>query len=75
MADYKILNDAVGENIVYVRKLDRAELPAEIREQTTDMDQIYAIHDPNGQVLALVDDRKKAFNVARMNERQPVSVH
>jgi len=69
------LFDAIGENTVYVRPVDVIELPEEIREQVEGLDQIYAVHDADGQRLALVKDRKLAFFLARQNELAPVNVH
>jgi hypothetical protein len=62
------------KRIVYVREVKTADLPEEIRAQTT-LDHLYAIHAASGQVLALVPDRAQAFVVARQNELSPVSVH
>ncbi|HRO12492.1 DUF1150 family protein [Amaricoccus sp.] len=70
-ADEKLFGD---KRIVYVREVKTADLPEEIRAQTT-LDHLYAIHAPNGQVLALVPERAQAFVVARQNEFSPVSVH
>jgi hypothetical protein len=39
------------------------------------MDEIYAVHDADGQRLALVKDRTLAFVLARQNDFAPVSVH
>ncbi|WP_112322384.1 DUF1150 family protein [Oceanibium sediminis] len=75
MADHKFMTMPTDDSIVYVRKVERDSLPDEVKVQTAGMDAIYSIHDGSGRVLALVDDRKKAFSVARMNEMTPVSVH
>ena len=64
-----------AERIVYVRPVAVAELPAEVREQAAGMDEIYAVHDADGQRLALVRDRTLAFLLARQNDLAPVSVH
>ncbi len=61
--------------VAYIRMVARDALPKDVQEKTKGMDQIYSIHDAEGQVLALVNDRDRAFVVARMNEMQPVSVH
>lgn len=61
--------------IVYVREVKTADLPAEVRAHTGALDHLYAIHAANGEVLALVPDRRQAFVVARQNEFSPVSVH
>jgi len=56
-------------------QLSTADLPEEVRAQAPGIDHLYAIHAPNGAVLALVPDRAAAFVVARQNELSPVSVH
>ncbi|MEM9779297.1 MAG: DUF1150 family protein [Pseudomonadota bacterium] len=64
-----------GDNVAYIRLVPREDLPPQVQERTEGMEKIYSIHDESGQVLALVDDRQKAFSVALMNEFRPVSVH
>ena len=61
-------------NIVYVRPVLTADLPEQVREET-DAEMLYAIHNPDGQRIALVDNYKLAFRVARANHLSPVSVH
>ncbi len=63
------------ENIVYVRPVALAELPEEIRQQAGGLTELYAVHNGEGERLALVRDRKLAFVVARQNHMAPVSVH
>jgi hypothetical protein len=64
-----------GDRIVYVKAVDVADLPREVREQAGDLAQLYAVHDSDGQQLALVADRKLAFNLAREHDFSPVAVH
>ena len=64
-----------GDRIVYVKAVDVADLPLEVREQAGGLDQLYAVHDSDGQQLALVADRKLAFNLAREHDFSPVAVH
>ena len=61
--------------IVYVRPIAVADLPEELREQAEGLEQIYSVHRPNGEQLALVNDRALAFALARQNDLAPVSVH
>lgn len=62
----------IPSNIVYVREVPEDEVP----EQAANGRKIYAIHDSvNGERLAMTDDRKLAFRLARNHERTPVSVH
>jgi hypothetical protein len=74
MTDFPSFPADGDRRIVYVREVKTADLPKEIRAQTT-LDHLYAIHAPTGEVLALVPDRAQAFVVARQNEYSPVSVH
>jgi hypothetical protein len=74
MTDFPSFPAEGEKRIVYVREVKTADLPEAIRAQVT-LDHLYAIHAPNGDVLALVPDRAQAFIVARQNEFSPVSVH
>jgi hypothetical protein len=74
MTDFPSFPTDGDKRIVYVREVKTADLPEEVRAQTT-MEHLYAIHAPTGEVLALVPDRAQAFVVARQNEYSPVSVH
>lgn len=66
--------EALG-NTVYVRPVEVASLPDEVREQAGDIDTLYALHGPDGERLALVRERSMAFVLARQNDLAPVSVH
>ncbi|SFP80479.1 DUF1150 family protein [Tranquillimonas alkanivorans] len=63
------------QNIVYVRPVAVNELPEDVREQAEGLETIYAVHNADGDRLALVKDRQLAFIVARQNDLAPVSVH
>lgn len=65
----------VENRIVYIRAVDVEDLPEDAREAAGGQDQIYAVHAPNGERLALVRDRKMAFILARQNDFAPVTVH
>ena len=58
------------ERIVYVRPVEVAELPEELRAQLGDLDTIYAVHSEDGERLALVRDRKLAFALARQHDEE-----
>ena len=64
-----------GSRIVYVKAVDVADLPEEVRLQAGDREHLYAVHDAQGQQLALVADRKLAFVLARQHDLSPVTVH
>lgn len=61
--------------IVYVRKVNVDELPEDMREQADGADVLYAVHDTDGERLALVKERAMAFVLARQNDFAPVAVH
>ncbi|MEP2641195.1 DUF1150 family protein [Roseobacter sp.] len=65
----------VDSRIVYVKAVDVAGLSSDVRDQAGDLDQLYAVHDSEGQQLALVADRNLAFRLARQNDYAPVAVH
>lgn len=69
------LNTGMSERIVYVRSVDVAELPDEVRAQSQGLETIYAVHAPDGERLALVANRQMAFALARQNDFAPVTVH
>lgn len=64
-----------AEKTVYVRQVETSTLPREIRDQLGGIDSMYAVHDTDGERLALVRERSLAFMLARQNELTPVSVH
>ncbi|MEO1638571.1 MAG: DUF1150 family protein [Pseudomonadota bacterium] len=73
--DSKFDLSKVSQNIVYVKPVAAADLPAEVQDQVGDVDEIFAVHDAEGAQLALVADRKLAFHLARENKMTPVTVH
>ncbi len=62
------------QRIVYVREVRQEDLPpgAGMPEGA---EKVYAIHDAQGERLALTDDRGLAFRLAREHDKMPVSVH
>lgn len=69
------LKSGLDQRIVYVRAVDVAELPKDVRDVSEGLSQIYAVHAPDGERLALVRDRDMAFVLARQNDFAPVTVH
>ena len=64
-----------NDRTVYVKTIAVTELPLEVQEQAEGLEQLYAVHDAEGQQLALVGDRKLAFTLARQHDYAPVMVH
>ena len=71
----KIDFEAIAQGIVYVKPILAAELPEEMRERIGDLEELFAVHNADGEQLALVADRQMAFHLARENNMQPVTVH
>ncbi|QUJ75512.1 DUF1150 family protein [Sulfitobacter albidus] len=63
------------DRTVYVKTIAVTDLPREVRDQAEGLDQLYAVHDAQGQQLALVGDRRLAFELAREHNYAPVLVH
>ena len=63
------------DRIVYVRPVDVIDLPVEVQDAAEGAERIYAVHNADGERLALVRDRKMAFVLARQNDLAPVNVH
>jgi hypothetical protein len=68
------LNADVGR-MVYVKSIAVTDLPREVRDQAGSLDHLFAVHDAEGQQLALVADRKLAFALAVQNDYAPQPVH
>ena len=64
-----------GDRTVYVKTIAVSDLPIEVRDQAEGLELLYAVHDAQGQQLALVGDRKLAFHLAREHDYAPVMVH
>ncbi len=61
--------------IVYVRPVAVTDLPQDVQDAAGGLETLFAVHDADGQRLALVKDRKLAFVLARQNDLAPVNVH
>jgi hypothetical protein len=67
--------DKISRDIVYVKPILAADLPSDLRAQVGDLEELFAVHNAEGEQLALVADRKLAFHLARENDMRPVTVH
>ncbi len=65
----------IGKGIVYVKSVLVSDLPTEVQDEVGDIEQLFAVHNAQGEQLALVANRKLAFHLARENDMQPVTVH
>lgn len=74
MNDAFDLNADVGR-MVYVKPIAVTDLPREVRDQAGELEQLFAVHDAEGQQLALVANRKLAFALAVQNDYAPQPLH
>ncbi len=65
----------LDRDIVYVKPVQVADLPDDMKEQVGDLVTLFAVHNVDGEQLALVANRKLAFHLARENDMQPFTVH
>jgi len=71
----KIDLSALGTDVVYVKAVAVASLPAEVQEKAGALTTLFAVHDAEGTQLALVSDRHMAFVLARQHDKVPMTVH
>ena len=64
-----------ADRIVYVREVAVKDLPEQVRREAAGLKKLYAVHNAEGERLALVRDRHMAFVLARQNDFAPVAVH
>ncbi|MDG1167879.1 MAG: DUF1150 family protein [Sulfitobacter sp.] len=69
------VNTQSADRTVYVKTIAVSDLPRAVRDQAEGLELLYAVHDAQGQQLALVGDRKLAFTLARQHDYAPVMVH
>ena len=75
MTDKDTFLEHKEDRIVYVRSVNAEDLPYDIRAQIPKDTMLYAVHNSNGERLAIVEKRDMAFILARQNDLSPVMVH
>lgn len=67
--------DAQEDRNVYVKPIRVEDLPMDVQKQAEGLDTLFAVHDSEGQQLALVADERMAFLLAREHNYAPHLVH
>ena len=67
--------DKLEERMVYVKPIDVSDLPSEIQRQAEGLETLFAVHDADGQQLALVADKTLALVLAREHNYAPQPLH
>ncbi|WP_420862810.1 DUF1150 family protein [Algirhabdus cladophorae] len=62
------------DRTVYVKAVDVADLPLQVQEEAGELKQLFAVHNAQGEQLALVAGRAMAFDLARQNDYAPVTL-
>jgi len=62
-------------NVVYIRSIERAELPSEILETVAETVPLFAVFAEDGQQIAVVEDQEIAFELAKEHQFSLHSVH
>ena len=70
-----INHSAQDDRAVYVKPIDVRDLPKEVQDQAEGLETLFAVHDADGQQLALVANKSLAFVLARQNNYDPQQVH
>lgn len=65
----------MSANIVYLKPMNAADLPEAVREQAGDMEQIFAVHNGDGEQVAYVADLRFANHLAAENNVRIVTLH
>ena len=75
----RLMSEFKAEKLVYVRPLPLEELetllPANAIAELDSTDDLFAVHDADGERLAIVEGREAAFAAARAHELVPASLH
>ncbi len=70
---HKLTQD--DSRMVYVKPIAVSDLPEEVRAQADGLDTLFALHDADGQQLALVANRRLAITLAKEHDMQPMTLH
>ena len=67
----------LGENIVYLRPVAVSDLPDEVQAEAaaTATEQLFAVHNTEGEQVALVASEDVASHLAKVNKLQLVTLH
>lgn len=65
----------LSSNIVYMRPIDKSELPKDISIGLEDGQSIFAVFSEEGEQIALIADRRLAIDLAKEHSFDLHSVH
>ncbi|MEY1556757.1 DUF1150 family protein [Yoonia sp. R2331] len=71
----KIDLDGLSQKIVYLKPVATADLPDEVRAQAGDTQIVFAVHNGDGEQVALVANPAIASHLAAEHQMQLVTLH
>lgn len=66
---------AMGENMVYFKSIRVEDLPQDVQDKAGDLTTLCAVHNHEGEQIALVATPRLAVHLAREHDMTPVSLH
>ena len=68
-------NLGLSSNLVYVRPIEKSELPDDVQSSLETVSQVYSVHGENGEQVALFTDLDLVFSLAKEYNFRAMSVH
>jgi len=66
---------ALAGQSIYLKPVDIADLPADVQAEAQSLDELFAVHNAQGEQVALVASPEIASNLADANEMTLVALH
>ena len=63
------------DRIVYLKPIEKNDLPDEVIDQTGDLERLWSVHNSEGEQLALIGDLGQAYDLAREFRYSPMTLH
>lgn len=61
-------------NVVYIKEVTASDVPPSISLDAMDGERIFALHDAQGEQLAVAANRELAVHLARANDLVPMAI-
>ena len=63
------------DDLVYIKTVAVTELPLDLQRQVGPDKTLYAVHNADGERVAVVENRALAYSLARDNDLTPMTLH
>ncbi len=71
----KINHMEIAERSIYLKMIDVADLPEDVQTEVAEHDAVFAVHNADGEQVALVASRDVASHLAQANDMTLVALH